>query len=116
MPCASATSELEIIWLRRKPRFKLPSLRRRVDRYATRVATIAARPQTNGATNAGTITFDASPLQSTPAVPSATSTDPITPPTSACEDEDGIPAYHVITFQTIAPISPAKITGTVIMP
>ena len=80
------------------------------------MATSAARPQTNGATSAGTITFDASPLQSTPAVPSATSTDPITPPTSACDDDEGIPAYHVTTFHTIAPIRPAKITGTVIMP
>ncbi len=36
------------------------------------------------------------------------------PPTRACDDDDGIPRYQVITFHTIAPARPAKMTGTVI--
>ena len=35
---------------------------------------------------------------------------PTRPPISACEEEDGIPASQVTTFQTIAPMSAPKIT------
>src|SRR5439155_15157919 len=38
----------------------------------------------------------------------AASAAPTTPPISACEELDGRPKYQVITFQLIAPISPAK--------
>src|SRR6476659_3576076 len=55
------------------------------------------------------------PLQITPAEPSAANTEPTTPPTSAWDDEDGIPQYQVITFQTIAPTRPAKMIGTVMV-
>ena len=46
--------------------------------------------------------------------PWATTADPIRPPTSACEDEEGIPRYQVKRFQTTAPVSPAPMTGTMI--
>ena len=55
------------------------------------------------------------PLQITPAEPSAANTEPTTPPTSAWEDEDGMPKYQVITFHTIAPTKPAKMIGTVMV-
>src|SRR5215467_13362002 len=62
------------------------------------------------------MTFDARPVQITPFDPIAAITDPTTPPTSACEDDDGMPAYHVATFQRIAPTRPAKMIGTVTIP
>ena len=108
VPCASATSELESTWLSRKPVAVLSARRERVSRSATRVATIAAAPQTNGATSPGAATFEPRPPHRTPELPSATSTEPSTPPTRAWEDDDGIDLYQVITFQMIAPTRPAK--------
>ena len=75
----------------------------------------AAPPHTNGAISAGIKTFSPTPLQITPAEPSAASTDPITPPTRACDEDDGMPMYQVITFHTIAPTRPAKMIGTVMV-
>ena len=75
----------------------------------------AAMPQTNGARTAGMSTFSATPLQITPLDPSAASTEPMTPPTSACDDEDGMPMYQVTTFQMMAPTSPANMIGTVMV-
>ena len=36
------------------------------------------------------------------------------PPISACEDDDGRPNHHVVRFQAIAPINPAKTVSSVI--
>ena len=47
-------------------------------------------------------------------VPAETSVAPITPPISACEDEDGSPKDQVTMFQTIAPSRPANTIGSVI--
>ena len=44
------------------------------------------------------------PLAALP--PLAATTDPTSPPISACEELDGSPTYHVIRFHAIAPISP----------
>ena len=38
---------------------------------------------------------------------------PTTPPISAWLELEGMPAYHVETFQMMAPARPAKITGRV---
>ena len=56
-----------------------------------RVAISAAAPATSGASSAGTATFDTTPVQSTPLVPTAASTDPTMPPISAWLDDDGMP-------------------------
>ena len=45
--------------------------------------------------------------------PALASPAPISPPTRACDEEDGMPASQVTTFQTIAPISAPKITRSV---
>ncbi len=37
---------------------------------------------------------------------------PIMPPISACELLEGMPKYHVTTFQAIAPTSAPKITAS----
>ena len=50
---------------------------------------------------------------STACVPAATAVAPMTPPISACDELDGNPKYQVITFQAIAPSSPANTIGRV---
>src|SRR5829696_4095344 len=42
--------------------------------------------------------------------------DPTSPPTRACEDEDGIPKYQVKRFQAIAPRSADRTTDCVTSP
>src|SRR6516225_8218036 len=61
-----------------------------------------------GAMSAGTTTFPISPSILTPPPPTAPSMAPIMPPMSACEELDGRPCAHVIRFQAMAPIRPAK--------
>ena len=48
--------------------------------------------------------------------PPAASAAPTRPPTSACDDDDGRPRYHVKRFQTIAPMSAARIRCPVTRP
>ncbi len=50
------------------------------------------------------------PDQTIPSSPARITPAPISPPTSAWLDEDGMPFHHVTTFQNIAPISAPKIT------
>lgn len=64
-----------------------------------------------GAAIAGMTTFSVTPLQLTPAVPSAASPAPIRPPNSACEELDGIPTSQVSRFHRMPPTSPARQTG-----
>src|SRR3954469_16246996 len=73
----------------------------------------ATRKARTGATSAGMITLPRTPSHSTSPVPWAASVAPTTPPMSACDELDGRPAYQVTMFHTIAPTSPAKITGRV---
>src|SRR6185369_13584727 len=63
-----------------------------------------------GAMSAGRMTFSSTPSPLIAPVPSATKTDPIMPPISAWEDDDGSPNHHVVRFQAIAPIRPPKTT------
>src|SRR6266508_4265205 len=78
-----------------------------------RIASPATTSASAGATSAGITTLSSSPEKYTALVPWAASVAPTTPPISACEDEDGSPKNHVVRFQTIAPISPAKTIGVV---
>ena len=50
------------------------------------------------------------PLQLSPKLPTEIKTAPIIPPTSACEELEGIPNHQVSKFQTIAPNNAAMIT------
>jgi hypothetical protein len=50
------------------------------------------------------------PLQTIELKPTFASPAPTRPPTSACEELDGMPKSQVTIFQTIAPISAAKMT------
>ena len=69
-----------------------------------------------GASTAGTITFWTTAVPLTAPAPAAASVAPTTPPISACDELDGSPMSHVITFQAIAPSRPAKTTVSVIAP
>src|SRR5262245_10199421 len=65
---------------------------------------------------AGTTTFERIPSPSTAPLPDATNVAPITPPISACEEDDGRPNHQVPRFQAIAPIRPPRTTVGVIAP
>ena len=45
--------------------------------------------------------------------PELTAADPRIAPTKACARDDGMPVYHVISAQTVAPHTAAKKTGSV---
>src|SRR5690606_3627634 len=62
------------------------------------------------------ITFEYS-ITSTPLIlkpPAWARAAPINPPIKVCEEEEGIPNFHVNRFHKIAAINPAKITSKVI--
>ena len=44
-------------------------------------------------------------------VPALATPAPTKPPTSACEDEEGMPNHQVIKFQEMAPLNAPKITA-----
>ena len=57
------------------------------------------------------------PEPTRPEGPSAGRVAPIMPPARACDEEEGSPQYQVSRFQTMAPISEAKITtSTMVLP
>ncbi len=56
------------------------------------------------------------PDHSTPDVPIAAITAPTTPPTSACDELEGMPSTHVTRFHTMPPTSPARTTSSVTTP
>src|SRR4051812_33159564 len=68
-----------------------------------------------GDNTAGTSTLATMECPCTAEVPDATRAAPMTPPISACEDEDGNPKDQVTTFQVIAPSSAANTIGSVIV-
>src|SRR6188472_3886338 len=78
------------------------------------MASAATAKASTGATKAGTMSLSTNPVPLTAPVPAATSVAPITPPISACDDDEGNPKYQVRRFQTIAPINPANTTVSVI--
>ncbi len=61
-----------------------------------------------GAATAGMSTFEVTPLQLTPAVPSAARPAPIRPPNSACDELEGMPNSQVSRFHRMPPMRPAK--------
>src|ERR1700722_16008566 len=51
-----------------------------------------------------------SPDHTTACQPALATPAPTSPPIRACDEDEGMPASQVTTFQTIAPIKAAKIT------
>ncbi len=70
---------------------------------------------TSGETNMGRITFSVMPTQKM-SPPGAKTVAPISPPKSACDDEDGMPKYQVMRFQMMAPARPASTTPRLCFP
>src|SRR3954447_19617610 len=80
------------------------------------IAIAAAANASTGATAAGTSTFSTIPSTLTAPGPWAPNAAPMSPPISACDEDDGRPAHHVARFHAIAPTSPANTTVVVIAP
>src|SRR5919107_2245939 len=80
------------------------------------IAIAAAANASSGATAAGTSTFSTIPSAFTTSGPSATNAAPISPPISACDDDDGRPAHQVAMFHAIAPTRPANTTVVLTAP
>src|SRR3954452_11043009 len=74
----------------------------------SQVPRAATKPATNGDATAGMMTEEMTPSHLTPPTPSAAMSDPIRPPNSACEEDEGSPSSQVIRFQRIPPTRPAK--------
>src|ERR1700732_2495463 len=72
-------------------------------------STSASKNPTKGDSTIASKVLD-KPLQTAAETPAFAIPPPTNPPIKACELEDGIPKPHVIRFQTMAPISAAKIT------
>ena len=51
-----------------------------------------------------------SPAAISDQVPALATAAPTSPPISACEEDDGMPYHHVITFHAIAPTSAPNTT------
>ena len=74
---------------------------------------VATRTAASGASTAGINTLETTPTPLTASKPAAMTVAPMTPPISACEELDGMPRYHVRTFQKRPPIRPANTTVSV---
>src|SRR4051812_44466655 len=72
------------------------------------MARYASPKPTSGESTIGTTTLSITPDHCT--VCEAASAAPISPPISACEDDEGSPKYQVTRFQAIAPSSAEKTT------
>src|SRR5579884_654927 len=79
----------------------------------TRIDSPATPKATTGERTAGMMTLPTSAAHLTPALPTAASSAPITPPIRACEELEGSPKYHVMRFHTIAPVRPANVIVSV---
>src|SRR5215475_12507465 len=67
-----------------------------------------------GAAMAGAMTLLTRPDHCTALEPCIAQVAPTMPPIRACDELDGSPAYHVMTFHRIAPIKAANTTCSVI--
>jgi hypothetical protein len=83
VPCDSATREAVAIWPQRNPSSRRFAMTLRVIRYTSQVPHAATRQAITGAASAGTITFEVTPCQLTPAMPSEAIPAPIRPPNKA---------------------------------
>src|SRR6476646_5345847 len=108
-PWPSAYSDAETNCRMRKARSTANGVERTEAQETMTTSTSASRNPTSGDSTMATNVFD-NPLQTAAEIPALAIPPPTNPPIRACELEDGIPNPQVIRFQTIAPISAAKIT------
>src|SRR5216684_7573930 len=108
-PWPSEYSDAETNCRMRKARSTANGVERTESHDTIATSTSASRNPTSGdSTMASSVLV--SPLQTAADRPAFAIPPPTSPPISACELEDGIPSAQVIRFQTMAPISAAKIT------
>src|SRR6476660_167335 len=72
-------------------------------------------PHTMGDAMAGTMIFSTTASKWIAPVPEPTHTAPMSPPNSACEDDDGSPSSQVVRFHRMAPTRPPKMIAGVIL-
>lgn len=113
VPCAKETSDADPIWPQRNVLSWVSFGTLAVTRATVQVPTAATKMARTGAINAGKRTLAITPSHNTPEVPAAARTAPTIPPTSAWEDDDGMPYSQVMRFHTIPPTSPARTTSRV---
>ena len=108
-PWPSEYSEAETNCRMRKARSTANGVERTEAQDTIATSTSASRNPTSGDSTIASNVFDR-PLQTAAEIPALAIPPPTSPPIRACELLDGIPNPQVIRFQTMAPISAAKIT------
>ncbi len=108
-PWPSAMADALSVCAIRNRRFSLPGCATRNSHMMPIITKYASVNPTSGDTIIGMTTFPRMPPHST--VPAAASVAPTSPPISACDEDDGRPSAQVITFHTIAPVTPASTTS-----
>ncbi len=72
----------------------------------------AMRPAVTGAISAGRMILLSTTPKSMAIAPTPTRVAPMRPPKRACDELDGRPSSQVSMFHVMAPINPAKISGS----
>ena len=114
VPWPKDISAAEPICARRKCRFARPGCAWRKPHNSATIARYASPKPTSGESTIGTTTLSITPDHCT--VCDAAIAAPISPPISACEDDEGSPKYQVTRFQAIAPSSAENTTTSPSVP
>ena len=108
VPCARDIRDAVATWPLRKPLCLRSSATGAAMRYTSQVPVADTIAAMTGERTAGTIILESTPIHCTPSKPMATSAEPIRPPNSACDEEEGRPSSQVSTFQRMPPTRPVK--------
>ena len=100
----------------RKPRLSGVGRTRRKPHRISTMSRPASRNPITGLVSPGQTTLFQSAPQSTGSCPPRAIAAPISPPTSACDDDEGRPSRHVSRFHPIAPVSAASSTWALTNP
>ena len=110
VPWAKARKLPDATCDRRKPRLSGVGRTRRKPHRISTISRPASRNPITGLVRPGQTTLFQRAPQSTGSGPPRAIAAPISPPTSACDDDEGRPRRHVSRFHPIAPISAASST------
>src|SRR5262249_51545295 len=107
-PCEKAMAHADRSCSRRDTRCTVAGrTRRKIHRRATITKKATTKPIVGERTR-GMRTFSVRAVHLKACVPACATTAPASPPTSACEELDGIPYHHVMRFQIDAPMRAAS--------
>src|SRR3954454_14623111 len=113
-PCPRASAEAEMVWASLKLRLIRVGFRRRKIQRTPSISRKAAMKPITGETTIGISTLSLIADQCTRLAEAIAA--PTRPPIKACEEDDGRPKYHVMTFHEIAPASAARTTTRPALP